>query len=127
MNNTINSIRHQTPVHDYKNPSAPKKKNFAAKLADGALDSIATVGSVIPGGQIVAAAAKGLKALKGDSAVGDQMEQMWEMQRENQVFNLQYLQLQQAMQEDNRRYSTFSNLLKARHDTAKAAINNMQV
>jgi hypothetical protein len=50
---------------------------------------------------------------------------MWAMQQENQVFNMQYMQLQQSIQADNRNFSTMSNLLKVRHDTAKSAINNM--
>ena len=50
---------------------------------------------------------------------------MWAMQEQNQMFNMQYFELQQQMQSDNRNFSTMSNLMKVRHDTAKAAINNM--
>jgi hypothetical protein len=60
-------------------------------------------------------------------AKGEKLDEMWAMQEDNQMFNLQYMQLQQEMQSDNRHFSTMSNLLKARHDTAKAAINNMRV
>ncbi len=110
-----------------------RKKNFGSvmsSVADGALDAVASVGSVVPGGGIVAAAARGVKALKlqaeGKEAQAD-MDRMWEMQRENQKFNLQYLELQTTIQNENRRFTTVSNLMKARHDTAKAAINNMNV
>jgi hypothetical protein len=101
------------------------------KLADGTLNSLAAVAPMVPGGQLVGMAAAGLQELRGkapSSLTGnqsDQLDKMWAMQRENQVFNLQYMQLQNEVQADNRRFSTLSNLMKVRHDTAKAAINNM--
>ena len=45
----------------------------------------------------------------------------------SQEHNLAYLQLQQEAQRANRRFSVATNLLKARHDTARAAINNLRV
>ncbi|MFU8804316.1 MAG: hypothetical protein ACNA8W_10940 [Bradymonadaceae bacterium] len=102
-----------------------------SKAADGALATVATVAPVLPGGQLIGMAANGLRELKGGSPQGlsgnqpDQMDKMWAMQKENQVFNLQYMQLQNEVQADNRRFSTLSNLMKVRHDTAKSAINNM--
>ena len=41
-------------------------------------------------------------------------------------FNLQYLNLQEKMQNENRQFSTVSNVLKTKHDTAKNAINNVR-
>lgn len=106
---------------------------FMGKIADGALAGVAAVAPFLPGGELVRVAANGLRGMSsggvgglGD-ARGDQLDKMWQMQQDNQVFNLQYMHLQQAMQADNRHFSTMSNLLKARHDTAKAAINNMRV
>ncbi len=43
-----------------------------------------------------------------------------------QSFNLQYLQLQQDMQGQNRQFTMVSNIMKVKHDTAKAAINNIR-
>lgn len=56
-----------------------------------------------------------------------QLDGMWEMQREQQAFNLEYLALQQSIQSENRQFSTMTNLLKAQHDTAKAAVSNIRV
>lgn len=102
------------------------------RVADGALDGVSKVAPFFPGGQLVAMAADGLRALKGSAPAGmasseshSQMNQMFEMQKESQAFNLQYLQLQTELQNDNRRFSTLTNLMKVRHDTAKSAINNM--
>ena len=41
-------------------------------------------------------------------------------------YNLQYLQLQQDMQAENRQFTMMSNIMKTKHDTAKAAINNIR-
>ncbi len=130
MNQGINSINYNRPLPTLKTKRGAGKANFSNKLAGGALDTISTVGSLLPGGSIVSAAAKGIKLLTGvgsGSAGGDQMDKMWEMQKENQSFNLEYFELQNELQSDNRRFTTLSNLMKARHDTAKSAINNMNV
>ncbi|MGM0555885.1 MAG: hypothetical protein ACQEVA_05875 [Myxococcota bacterium] len=106
---------------------------FIKNAADGALKGIAAVAPILPGGQVVKMAADGLRGFTDGApdqlggANGEQMDKMWEMQEENQMFNLQYLQLQEELQADNRHFSTMSNLMKARHDTAKSAINNMHV
>jgi len=41
-------------------------------------------------------------------------------------FNLQYLQLQQNMQQQNRQFTMVSNIMKVKHDTAQAVIRNMR-
>lgn len=51
---------------------------------------------------------------------------MQAMQRESQVFNTQLLELQEDVQQENRRFTTVSNVLRAKHDTAKAAVSNIR-
>jgi len=51
------------------------------------------------------------------------MKQLEEM---NQSFNLQYLGLQQQMQDESRQFSLLSNIMKTKHDTAKNSINNLR-
>ncbi|TFG31239.1 hypothetical protein EU527_12970 [Candidatus Thorarchaeota archaeon] len=41
-------------------------------------------------------------------------------------FNLQYLQLQQDMQAQNRQFTMVSNIMKVKHDTANSVIRNMR-
>ena len=41
-------------------------------------------------------------------------------------FNMQYLQLQSQMQNENRQYTTISNVMKTKHDTAKNSISNIR-
>ena len=54
------------------------------------------------------------------------MDQTKKMQEMMASFNLQYLQLQQKMQGENRSFTTISNVMKTKHDTAKASINNVR-
>jgi hypothetical protein len=72
------------------------------------------------GGDAVASAAGG-----GDSS-SQLMQATREMQELNMSFNMQYLQLQQKMQQDNRQFTMLSNIMKTKHDTAKNAISNVR-
>jgi len=49
-----------------------------------------------------------------------------EMAEMVESFNLQYLDLQQRMQNENRQFTMVSNIMKNKHDTAKSAINNIR-
>ena len=64
------------------------------------------------------------------AAGGDRQAQLMmatrEMQEMNMSFNLQYLQLQEKMQQENRSFTSISNVMKTKHDTAKASINNVR-
>ena len=60
------------------------------------------------------------------SASDQQMIATKQMQEMNMSFNMQYLQLQQKMQSDNRQFTLMSNIMKTKHDTAKNAINNVR-
>lgn len=106
---------------------------FMDDVGDAALQTVSTVAPVVPGGELLADAATGLHGLSAGApgalsggARADQMNKMWAMQEQNQVHNMQYLELQQEMQRDNRHFKTMSNLMKVRHDTAKSAIDNMR-
>ena len=129
-----NSGMSPTQMNNTNNDSNQSGGGFGAvmsQVADGTLSTVSRLAPIVPGGELVKIAADGLLQLRGSSPGGmpaggdDQMAQMFEMQKQNQAFNLQYMQLQNELQEDNRRFSTMSNLMKVRHDTAKAAINNM--
>jgi len=69
-------------------------------------------------------------AVKARAEGGDGQAQLMmatkQMQEMNMSFNLQYLQLQQKMQSDNRQFTLLSNIMKSKHDTAKNAINNVR-
>ena len=48
------------------------------------------------------------------------------LQETQMSFNLQYLQLQQKMQNENRSYTAVSNIMKTKHDTVKNSISNIR-
>jgi hypothetical protein len=130
----VGSSRVTAPVSDASEGREASGRSFGqvlSRVADGALASVATVAPFVPGGQLVAMAANGLRELRSSAPPGlvggqdTQISEMFEMQKQSQAFNLQYLHLQTELQDDNRRFSTLTNLMKVRHDTVKAAINNM--
>ena len=120
------SRQEPTAVAHHKGPSFG---DVLSGAADAALAATSAVAPMLPGGQLVGWAADGLAKLKNGQGMGqgqtDQLDKMWAMQRESQMHNMQYMELQTQMQADNRNFSTMSNLMKVRHDTAKSAINNM--
>jgi hypothetical protein len=76
-----------------------------------------------------AAGAIGPAAAGGVAAAvpaGGELAAMQAMQRESQAFNLQLLELQEQVQQENRQFTTLSNVLRAKHDTAKAAVSNIR-
>ncbi|WP_225410833.1 hypothetical protein [Stigmatella hybrida] len=82
--------------------------------------SLAT--SVTGGG----AALPGVGGAAGKGEAWDLLEAQKLMAAEGQKFNLEYLQLQNAMQQESREHNAVSNIMKVRHDSAKAAINNIR-
>lgn len=75
-------------------------------------------------------------AAKGESVFGsasggsrgqDQLSSVnMQIAEMSESFNLQYLELQQKMQNENRQFSLISNIMKTKHDTATNAINNVR-
>jgi hypothetical protein len=55
------------------------------------------------------------------------MDQMGDMQLQGHLQNLEMLELQESAQSESRRFTALSDLMKAQHDTAKAAISNIRV
>lgn len=49
-----------------------------------------------------------------------------QIQETQMSFNLQYLQLQNQMQHENRSYTAISNIMKTKHDTVKNSISNIR-
>ena len=105
------------------------------------------VGATVLGGPILGAAVRGVSAGVGVAGVGagplgggiggvggvcgdggeqSTIDQMHAMQEQSQAFNMQYLSLQEEVQQENRRFTTVSNVLKAKHETAKSAIGNIR-
>ena len=133
----------------------PAERRFAAALAEGVSAVVGGAGELaaaaLPGGAILAAATReltsqtqgALDTATGDVGTGQRAEgpgaggadgagggsavdDYWRLQQQSQDFNLQFLQLQEGLSHENRRFSALSNVLKARHDTSKAVIQNLR-
>ena len=48
------------------------------------------------------------------------------LMQDGQSSNMQMLALQQQIQEESQRFTTVSNVMRAKYDTAKAAVSNIR-
>jgi hypothetical protein len=82
--------------------------------------AIAAVGLAATGGTVAGGGPGGAGGGGGDAANVQALVQ------DGQASNLQLLALQQQVQQENQRFSTLSNVMRAKHDTAKAAVSNIR-
>jgi uncharacterized tellurite resistance protein B-like protein len=67
-----------------------------------------------------------IRAQAGGNEIAALVKAARDFQEMSQSFNLQYLGLQQQMQDENRRFTLISNIMKTKHDTAKNSISNVR-
>ncbi len=67
-----------------------------------------------------------VKSIQGKPKLVTALEAQRDLPEMSQSFNLQYLSLQQQMQDENRRFTLISNIMKTKHDTAKNSISNVR-
>lgn len=103
-----------------------------AMTALGGAPAVGTTGGmgVTSGAGALGAAAAGaaggpLGALSGQGGQSD-MSNVQAMMQDGQSSNMQLLALQQQIQEESQRFSTVSNVMRAKFDTAKAAVSNIR-
>ena len=127
-------------------------RSAASAAASGVATSVALAAPFVPGGPVLAGAVRaaaapalasaarsaaagttggtatagttGTTGAAGDAG-GDVLEATRTLQQQAQTFNLQYLQLQEAMQRESREFTSLTNVMKVKHDSAKAVINNI--
>jgi hypothetical protein len=132
---------HVTPTTERKTESSrfgDTLRAAAAGVADGIASGVGLAAPFVPGGLVLSAAVRGAgRAVSaaasspstpgratGDGG-GDVIEATRALQQEAQSFNLQYLQIQEGMQRESREFTALTNVMKVKHDSAKAAINNI--
>lgn len=111
----------------------PAERAFRAALADGAsvlLGGVESAARSLPGGEVLAAAVHGsvrAASSSGRTPISAQVgPEAGLVGLADGLDQLELIALQQRIQEENRRFSTLSNVLKARHETAKTAIGNIR-
>jgi len=111
----------------------------ASGLARGVAATVELAAPYVPGGTVLSAAvrtastggpaARSVAPDAGAPSAGtsetDAIEAARTLQQEARTFNLQYLQLQEQMQRESREFTALSNVMKVKHDSAKAAIANI--
>ncbi|MCP3162661.1 hypothetical protein [Myxococcus qinghaiensis] len=95
-----------------------------------AISSVVPMGTTTSGGSASAvstsAAGASLGTPTGNGDAWDLLEAQKALSADGQKFNAAYLQLQNEMQRESREHNAISNIMKVRHDSAKAAINNIR-
>jgi hypothetical protein len=91
---------------------------LAATVHDARASAVAALAG--RSGAVVAAGTAGVPAAASEPAA------LSNMMQEGQLSNTQLLVLQQQIQQENQQFSTLSNVLRAKHDTAKAAVSNIR-
>lgn len=125
-------------------PRQTEKKNFSSMLMDGvektariAAGALGATAPFSPTGAMLSVAASGIgeAAGAGETLAGgsggsgggpqDLLDATRQMQETNMEFNVQYLGLQEKLQQESREFQLLSNVMKVKHDAAKNAIGNI--
>lgn len=96
-------------------PLVQKRAALRSKMSEG---DGASQPLPMPGTAIGAAA--------GGTGQDQLLSQTKQMQELEMSFNLQYLQLQNMMQNENRRFAMVSNIMKTKHDTVKNTLSSIR-
>jgi hypothetical protein len=113
-------------------------RSAATGLARGVAATVELASPYVPGGTVLSGAIRSTVQTAappsagaepggagGSGAEDDILAATRSLQQEARTFNLQYLQLQENMQRESREFTALSNVMKVKHDSAKAAIANI--
>ena len=118
-------------------------RNAASGVAVGVASTVELAAPYVPAGTVLSAAVRsaagptarsvaaaaagggGAGSATASSSDGDVLEATRTLQQEARTYNLQYLQLQEAMQRESREFTALSNVMRVKHDSAKSAISNI--
>ncbi|HEY6477003.1 MAG TPA: hypothetical protein VI456_10505, partial [Polyangia bacterium] len=102
---------------------------MAAAVHDARVGAVGTIsgGAAAPGAFGAGAAPVGAAGVAAAAAApGSGMSNIQSMMQDGQSSNMQMLALQQQVQEESQRFTTVSNVMRAKYDTAKAAVSNIR-
>ena len=135
--NRIESI-HVAPTTEKKTEPGRFERALrgaAEGVASGLAATVGLAAPYVPGGMVLSAAVRGASSSGGrgfataqtgaTTGEGDIVEATRTIQQEAQASNLRFLQHQETMQRESREYTALSNVMKVKHDSAKAAIHNI--
>ena len=95
---------------------------LAAAVRDARVGTAAAIGGAPVGGP----AGIGGPTVPGAGGTAGGANTVEAMMSDGQASNMQLLALQQHIQQENQVFTTVSNVMRAKHDTAKAAVSNVR-
>lgn len=134
-------------------PTPPRAGKFAEVLGKTVVRSAETAMQALPGGPLMAVAVRGgagasmpvmrhgmagpegpvagasttpMSATGVPGAAPNEASSIESSLQQSQDMNLYFLQIQEAVNAQNRSFTALSNVLKAQHDTVKTAIGNIR-
>jgi len=126
LNVTVNPARgRQTAENDF----GSMVKRGAQKAVGAVAGGARFAASFLPGGGFISAVADVVDGAVGNQMGGDKWELLRAQERlqEEGISNsLRLLALQRKMNKETQTYTAVSNVMKARHEMAKSAINNIR-
>ena len=99
---------------------------LAAAVHDARVGATGVIAGAAPGGPAGLASPPAALAAAAGAAGGPATTNVETLMQQGQASNLQLLALQQQVQQENQRFTTVSNVMRAKHDTAKAAVSNIR-
>jgi hypothetical protein len=106
-------------------PAVSAAVSSISSVVSSAASGVRSASAVpLPGGAGGAGGPVGTSGQGGDQ--WDLLAAQKEMQADGMKMNLAYMELQNDMQKESRAHNALSNIMKVRHDSAKAAINNIR-
>jgi NAD(P)-dependent dehydrogenase (short-subunit alcohol dehydrogenase family) len=98
---------------------------MAAAVHDARIGAVSSI-SGAPGGFGSPGVGTALEAAGTGTAGGGTPTSVQSLMQDGQSSNMQMLALQQQIQEESQRFTTVSNVMRAKYDTAKAAVSNIR-
>lgn len=135
MPNTIKSVSPRLDVDPHLEVGATRSRQtqrpprpFQDILAGGVsvLLSGAELATHVVAGPVMAAAVHDARVGAAGTLAGGPGTDLPAVLQDGQASNLQLLALQQQIQNESQQFSTLSNVMRAKYDTAKAAVSNIR-
>jgi hypothetical protein len=98
--------------------------NAAASAGTGVIGGTGVTG--LAGSTGSATAALGTAAAAGAAGTQNDVGSVQSLVQDGQASNMQLLALQEQIQNESQQFSTVSNVVRAKYDTAKAAVSNIR-
>jgi hypothetical protein len=98
----------------------------AASSISGSFGSPGSLGSPGSAFETAGIGAAGLPTVGGGAGASGTPASVQSLMQDGQSSNMQMLALQQQIQDESQRFTTVSNVMRAKYDTAKAAISNIR-